>query len=264
MDEYARAFCRCPAQIFILSAKNFHVLFFVIKNLLNFLPCYHFLCKSVDRCQIFLLPVKIRFAPLPVPFDKPEHDQKEYDHDKSHPHIQHKKHNYSAGQSQRALDHHRKAVVERLLYRIYVVGKPAHQFSVSIGVKIFQRQSLHMGERVPPDIPRHLLGCLYHQPVISECRQRSAQIHDAHTRQRKNQPLDISRKNKIIDHRFEKISSRNTDTGADQDKDSDHKEQPSVIPHIVKKLPECLCRILRALISCISCHYRSAPSFWDS
>ena len=233
----------------------------MIKDLLYFLACHHFLSESVDRGQILLLPVEIRFAPLSVPFDKPEHDQKKYDHDKSHPHIQHKKHNDRSGQGKGALDHHGEAVVERLLYRIHIVGKPAHQFSMGMGVKVFQRQCLHMCKQIPTDITYYLLRRLYHQPVIAERGQGAAEIHDPHSDQRKDQSFYISRKDKIIDHRFEEIGSCHTGAGTDQNENSHYKKQPSVISHIVKQLAQCFQRIFRTLIPRISCHYRSAPSF---
>ena len=109
----------------------------MIKDLFHLLPCRHLFYKTVDIRKICLLPVIILFAPSSVPFNEYKHDTQEHDHDQRHIHIENEQHDYSASQSQRTLDHHGKTVIERLLHRIHIIGKPAHELSVCVVVEIF-------------------------------------------------------------------------------------------------------------------------------
>ena len=170
----SQRFCGRPSERLVFLPEDLQILLFMIKHLLHLLPCRHFFHEPIDICKKRLLPVIIFLAPLPVPFNKSEHDTQKQNHYERHISIKNQQHYHSTRQGQKALDHHGKAVVQRLLHGVYIIGKTAHQFSVRMRVKIFQGQCLDMGKKIPSDICHNLLGCLHHQPVIGECSQSPA------------------------------------------------------------------------------------------
>ena len=91
-----------------------------------------------------------------------------------------------------------------------------------------------MGKEIPADIRHHLLGSLYHQPVISESRQRAAQVHDPHSDESIDEPSDIPGQDKLIDHRFQKVRARHVCPCAYKHEHRHKKQEPLVIPHVVK------------------------------
>ena len=95
-----------------------------------------------------------------------------------------------------------KTVVHSLLDGIHIISKTAHQFSVGMGVEIFQRKLLDMSEKVPADLLYYLLGRTDHQLVIAQGSQGSADIHHSHAAYCPKEPLLISGKDKLVDHRF--------------------------------------------------------------
>ena len=109
----------------------------MIKDFFHLQSCRHLLYKTIDLSQFFLLPLKIFFASFPVELNKGKHEQKKDHNDQRQTDAQDHHHDYGSEEHHKALYDHGKAVVHSLLYRIHIIGKPAHQLSMSMSVEIF-------------------------------------------------------------------------------------------------------------------------------
>ena len=57
----------------------------MIKDFFHLQPGSHFLHKTIDLSQLFLLPLEIFLTSFPVKFNKNKHDQQKDHHDQGEP-----------------------------------------------------------------------------------------------------------------------------------------------------------------------------------
>ena len=94
--------------------------------------------------------------------------------------AEHHHHCDCSKQCQKTLDDHCKTVVHRLLHRVDIVGKMAHDLAARVVVKIFQWEFLCVPEQIHADFAHDFLRGVHHQPVIAERCERTAQVHHTH------------------------------------------------------------------------------------
>src|SRR5699024_772212 len=107
---------------------------------------------------MFLLLVKIVFALFGTVADVQEHGRVPQNHQKGQPPVQEEQQNQGSHYLDKTLDNHGEAVVEGVGDGVHIVSEAAHNVSVGVGVKIFQRQAFHGAEQIPADIVDDLLG----------------------------------------------------------------------------------------------------------
>ena len=243
----------------------------MVEHLLHLLACHHFLHKAVDASQTLLLLPEVFLSSPAVVLDHQKHQHQKYHHNQRQPQAQHTEHGHGSHQGQKALNHQGKAVVQRLLHRIHIVGKPAHQLPVGMGVKISQRKLLDMGEQILADFLHHLLGGVHHQLVIPVSGCGPCPVHERHENQHPGQTCRVPRQDVIVDHRLHQVGAQNIGAAADKHQHRHHQQQPFVAAQIPQKLPQRFPGVFGPLIIHISRagHYPITPSSrepfcWDS
>ena len=135
-------------QLFVSVPEGFQIGGFVVEDLHHFLTGDHLLHVAVQLSQMFLLLVKIVFALFGTVADVQEHGRVPQNHQKGQPPVQEEQQNQGPHYLDKTLDNHGEAVVEGVRDGVHIVGEAAHNVSVGVGVKIFQRQAFHGAEQI--------------------------------------------------------------------------------------------------------------------
>ena len=232
----------------------------MVEDFFHLLSGHHLLDESVDLSQVFLLFGEILLAQLSVVPDIERHQKQEEKDDRREPYIQDQQHHDRSSHRDETLDQQREAVVQCLGDRIHIVGEPAHQLPVGVGVEIFQRKLLYMGKQIGADLLHHRLGSVDHQLVVPEARQRSCSVHHSHKDNHPDQAGDILLQHISIDHRLQQIRSVNIGQSAHCHKHGDRGHRHLMAAQIAEDPCNGFSRIFRPFITGCPCHYRFAPS----
>ena len=130
------------------------------------LSVHHFLDKSIHISEILLLFLEI--------FSRQSRKHRRYlQHDKGHDQshdrkrdIQHDHRNQRRCQRCRGVDDLWDALAEQLSQCIHIIGIHGHNVAVGVGVKILDRQGLHVCEQLITELPHSTLADVYHDPVV--------------------------------------------------------------------------------------------------
>ena len=77
-----------------------------------------------------------------------QHESGEEAHNESHPHTVIDHHEEHDRDRERGLEDHRKRLANQLADRVRIVCVGTHDIAVGVGIKIFDRQGLHLIEHV--------------------------------------------------------------------------------------------------------------------
>ena len=80
-------------------------------------------------------------------------------------HKQH--HDQNTAQSQQIGQYTQQRVAKELAKGICIVSKAAHDLSMSMGIKILERELFHMGKHIPADLVEHLRVYAQHQSAAA-------------------------------------------------------------------------------------------------
>ena len=111
---------------------------------------------------------------------------------------------------------------DHLAQGIGIVGIVAHHVAVGVGVKVADRQRLHVGEHIVPDCFQRSLSDRYNQARLQEGGQNTGQIdaghhgQDAQQRGKVRLRLPNQGRDIIVDQRFQEQGSGNAGCRADQ------------------------------------------------
>ena len=216
----------------------------MVKDLDDLLPADHLLNIAVHIAERGLLGrIEPGAAPGAVP-DIEEHRRIAQHHNQRKLPVEHKQHRQGAGHLDKALDGHRKAVVQRIGHRVHIVCEIAHDVAMALGVKKAQRQGLDMAEQVAPDVIKHLLGGPHHRLGIAERRQSADGVDRRRGRDAAPEPRQIPPAH-AVDNRPDHIGAEQVGRRADGNQHRHNQEQELVPPHVGQQRFEGKAKVFR-------------------
>ena len=221
----------------------------MVEDLDDLLALDHLLNIAVDVAQVPLLGHEVPAAAPAHGHDDQEHQaQREHGHQKQQrAEIEH--HSHHAHKGQAVGDQIHQAVVEDLVDRLDIVGIPAHQLAVGMGVKVAEGKTLHFGEQVLPDGVGGLLGDVDHNAGIGEAEQGSADIDAGHDRQLFGQERKIAGNDTVVDEGAEHIGAADRTHGVHQQAHRHHRQQPLRPPHVAHQFTDGFSHIFGLLVA---------------
>ena len=273
----------CTVKQSVVEFIKFLLRLFLMAEYLDHLLAFHHLFDiSVQNSQILLLAYKV-FSTLGTKIthnfnhngnhDNDEHGQR----NAQHQHGDKGTHNGNHG-----AQHLRNTLTDHLTQRVRIVGITAHDITMRMGIKIFNRQTFHMSKHVVTDPFQGSLGHIHHQSCIKKRSKCSDIINTCHHNQCPYKrckawiTLGKERQNIIINQIFDKQITGNACQGTDCDSHCHQNAVNSVIlPYISEQAHQGLTRILAAasihvllihsdlLLSAVICKY-PGKSRWSS
>ena len=236
------------AICFIALGKALPCLGLVVENLDDLLTLDHLLDIAIDNPDIPLLFRKKVAAALAHGHYHKEHEAQTEDGHQEQYRAGNDHHEHHAHESEAAGDQAGKAVVHDLGDGLDVVGIAAHEFAMGMGVKIAQRQGLHLGKEIPPECKAGLLGDVDHDPGVGEGEARSCHIDAGHEAQGPGQLAVISGDNRLIHQRLEEVGSADGAHTVEHQAYSDNQQQPFGAAQIFHQFPNGFAHIFGFLI----------------
>ena len=161
------------------------------EHLDHFLPVHHLLNVAVDSAQIFLLLRKIDRGLRRNFRGNKGHDADHHQGEKGQGEIQHQ-HAEKGGQDHDAgVDELGDALADQLAQGVHIVGVDGHDVPMGVGVKIPDRQRLHVPEQLHTQIAHGALADIDHDAVVAVGAQNADAVHDRHGQQRCRQPGEV-------------------------------------------------------------------------
>ena len=154
-------------QRVIEAVKVFFAFFLMTEDLYNLLAVHHFLNVAVDFTEVALLLNKIFSAQTGSFFCTDEHQADHYECDEGQRHVQNEHTHKDADDCKRAVDDLRNTLADHLAERIDIVCIDRHDVAVCVGIKIPDRQKLHMGKQIIAQIAQCSLSHGNHDAVVS-------------------------------------------------------------------------------------------------
>ncbi len=218
------------AQLFIALIKAFLGLFLAGKNLDHLLPAHHLFHIGIELAKGRLLLDKVGAAAADNDFEHQVEYDREGDHKRGQPHaqIEHGKEGRQGGYQ--GPEHLRDALGYGLSECIGIVGETAHHITRRVGIKIADRQGLHMAEQLLTDIAQRALLHPDHQIARSPAGRDAHRVGGRHQEDDPDQagskprPARHSAQYMVIDDHAQKQGGGGADRGAD-DQAEDHQDQ---------------------------------------
>ena len=253
------------AQRLVLGAEGFHILALMVEHLDHLLAADHLLNGAVQLAQHLLLALEIPLAALAAVAHGGEHGNVAQHHHQRELPVQHEQQRQGAHDLDKALDHHGKAVVQRVGNGVHVVGEAAHNVAVAAGIKVTQRQRLHMAEQVPPDFIHDLLGGLHHQLGIAEGGHHAHRIDGRHDAHRRQQAVCIGGQDVAVHQRLEHEGTQQIGGGAQAHQYRNQRHDQLMVAHVGQQYLQGMAQVVgppgRKLPSA---HSSPPPFIWDS
>ena len=204
------------------------------EDLDDLLPLDHLLNITVDNPQIPLLGGEIAPGTPAYGHDHHHHEPHgEHAHQKQRrTEIEHHRHHTDEGQT--AGDEADHAVVEDLGNGLDVVGIAAHELTVGVGVKIAQRQALHLGKEVLPDGVGRPLGDMDHDAGIRVAEKRRADVNARKHRQHPCQTGVVPRNDAVVNEGPEHIAAADGTAHVQHQTHRHHPQEPLGFAHIAQ------------------------------
>ena len=118
------------------------------ENLYDLLSLDHLFDKALFSGKRFLLCHHVAGACTAEFLRDGQHESGEKAHNDRHPDAVIDHHKEHDGDRERRLEAHRKRLADQLADRVRIVCVGTHDIAVGVGVKIFDRQGLHLIEHV--------------------------------------------------------------------------------------------------------------------
>ena len=229
-------FVRAVEHFVVDPVKAVLGLLLMAEDLDHFLTVDHLLDITVEGAQGALLAEEVAAA---AAGQEPCHHQGEADAHQDHNREQGvgEQHTQEGDQDgHRGVDDLGDALGEHLPQGVHIVGVDAHHVAVGVGVKILDRQGLHVAEQVVPNGFLYALGHHDHVPVIGVSAQGTHQEQATHHHQgphqagkvwirRTQQGGDI-----VVDQTAQKQRARHVGDGTDQNAHQNNDEAGLVPP----------------------------------
>ena len=184
----------------------------MVEYLDNFLSADQLLNVSVQFSETVLLFCIISFTSFSAEFDIPEHNAIAHRYNQGEPPVQDIQQGQCSHNLDKALNDHRKAVVQGIRHRVDIVRKKTHDIAVTSAVEELQRQCLNMLEQITADVINDLLCRLYHCLRVAICRKCAATENECRDQHAAQQCMHISVCQSVDDRtdhiRSQEISSR--------------------------------------------------------
>ena len=163
------------------------------ENFDNFLPVDHFFDITIHIAQCFLLfdEVLPTVAGNEFEYLHDEEYHNGYQNGQIYAGVKHCADNCHNGNDGRK--HLRYAHGKHLTQGICIVGVTAHDIPMGMGIKIPDRQPLHVGEHLVTDFLQNPLGDGNHGTVVKECCQNTNEVNGSHGQHRLEQSRKIRR-----------------------------------------------------------------------
>ena len=216
------------------------------ENLDHLLAGHRFLDVAVQRSQSRLLRL-VEAAAAHGDGTRREHHQRHRRHrDQGQPHVgvhhqaEGADHVDGAGNDL----HHR--VVQHLSHRVHVVGEPAHDIAVVVGIVKPHRQLLDPGKQVVSQAENGPLGNADHDPGLKILGGDPHRIDGRHPKERGKQLFRAAlRRGQAVNDGAEHIRTCQGGKGGEDNAEKHHRQPQPVLLDIGKKPPHRLRRILR-------------------
>ena len=170
-------------QLIIQLAEAFQGLLLMGKDLDHLLAFHHFLDVAVDSSQVLLLLQEELSAHGSDLLGAEQHQGHHQQRDSRQGQAEHT----HTGQHRNDGDHAghqlRDALAQHLAQGVHVVGIHRHDIPVGMGVKITDRQALHVGEQLHPQVAQGALRYIDHDAGIEPSGQHAHSIDAAHPQQ---------------------------------------------------------------------------------
>ena len=153
-------------QALVLLIKNSCCLRFVAKYFYDLLPVNHFFYIAVYIAQRCLLCYEIFSALSANMLDNHHHKNQKGNDKQREPNTCYQHRNKHSHNRNRGRDELRQTLCHHLPERISIVGIQAHNIARCILVKIANRQFLHMGKHIIPNLFQNTLRNWHHQPDV--------------------------------------------------------------------------------------------------
>ena len=143
-----------------------------MEHLDDFLSGDQLLNIAIQFSEAVLLLRIITLAALSAELDIPEHDTVAHRYNQREPPVQDIQQGQCSHNLDKALDNHRKTVVQGICHRVDIVREKTHDIAVASAVEELQRQCLDVFEQITADIKDDLLCRFYHRlrvAVRREC-----------------------------------------------------------------------------------------------
>ena len=201
----------------------FHLLF-VSEYFHHFLSADHFFRIAVHHSQCFLLRFEVFPAPFHNAFGTEEHQRDgnqryrcQYRADKDHQ-AENTDNRQCTGQ------HIGQAVGQCVTDAVDIVGVPAHDITVLMGVEVSDRQTFHLAEQFLTHPGHGALSYLIQQDIFDVSSRHSCQVDSCQEQQDAHQSLKVARQDVVVDNRAKHVRSGEVGRNADHDQHTDHNQ----------------------------------------
>ena len=154
-------------QLPVDGPELLYILVFVAEHLDDLLPLHHLLDVGVDLAQAALLLDEICPGHAAQLGRRRQHDGHHAQGQDGQRDIQARHADKGEHNGDRGVDQLRYALADELPEGVHIVGIDRHDIPMGRGVKIFDGQGLHFGEKLYPDFLQRPLADNRHDPVIS-------------------------------------------------------------------------------------------------
>ena len=180
-------------QLLVDGPELLNILVLMAEHFDDLLPLHHLLDVGVDLAQAALLLDEICPGHAAQLGRRHQHDGHHAQGQDGQRDIQ--AHHADKGEhnGDRGVDQLRDALADELPEGVHIVGVDRHDVPVGRGVKIFDGQGLHFGEKLYPDFLQRPLADDCHEPVISIGAEQADQIHQGQREQGMGQRAEIRR-----------------------------------------------------------------------
>ena len=219
--------CRCTAAVGLIALrKALPRLFLMVEYLDDLLSLDHLLDISIDNTNVPLLLCKEVAAALTHCHYHQQHQSQAENGHQEQNRTGNDHHEHHAYKGQSAGNQAGKAVVHDLGDGLNIVGIAAHELAVGMGIKIAQRQRLHLGKQIPPEGIAGLLRNMDHDPGVGKGKACCRNIDAGHQGQRLGQLGKVARNNGVIHQRLEKIRTADGTHAVQYQAYGDNNQQP--------------------------------------
>ena len=208
----------------------------MVENLNDLLALDHLLDIAVDIADSLLLGGEVPAAAAADGFDHQQHHRQHQKRYSSEDGAEDDHHCHGAEERQRAGNEACKAVVQRLGHCFNIVGIPAHQLAVGMGIEEFQGEALHFVKQVRPELCHGILRHMDHDAGVAIGAQGAHSVHAAHDCQHFRKPRKIAGENIIVDEGLNEVRARHGAGGADEQQHHHDHQQRLIPPQIAHEL----------------------------
>ena len=188
-------------ELLIELFKIFLRPFFVRENFDNLLPFHHLFHKALFLGKGRLLGYHIFRAAAADLFHNERHRKRRYHHHQKQPKTVSQHQKYRRHQRERATEHRRQTLSDKLTGGVRIVGVRTHNIAVRVRIKVFDRQFLHFRKHIGTQMVQHTLCDRRHRSCIDKRCQNYHAVHRDHHNNQAHQLVFNRRRHAAKFHR---------------------------------------------------------------